>query len=186
VIIWIKQETCPKRPKSKLHYRKGGLRHNYDLWSDRDGTGNVRLSSSSSVRKSPLFRPNRRRRPETIKSTYYVTVDPHARPMTCDVSKTKPTNFVSCGPIGTGSVPFVFLRPAQSEFRVEFVKKWTRERQRPLKRLERQPVYCNRRPKIREQAICLLQPSTRRPVDVARVRPMTSPSFSYFTSSIVL
>ena len=105
--------------------------------------------------------------------------------MTCDVSKTKPTNFVSCGPIGTGSVPFVFVRPGQSEFRVEFVQKWTRERQRPLKRLGRQPAYCNRRSEIREQAICLLQPSAQRHVDVARVRPMTSPSFSYFTSSTV-
>jgi hypothetical protein len=81
--------------------------------------------------------------------------------MTCDVSQTKPTHFVSSGPIGTGPAPFVFVRPSQSVFRVAFVKKGTRERHRPLSGPKRQPVYCNRRPQIREQATCLWQPSTQ-------------------------
>jgi hypothetical protein len=69
------------------------------------------------------------------------------------------------GPIGTRKVSSVSVRPAQSVFRVGFVKKWTRERHRPVKGPERPPVYCNRRPRIREPATCLLQPSTQpRPV----------------------
>jgi len=33
--------------------------------------------------------------------------------VTCDVSKTKPPNFVTCGPIWTEPVPFIFVRRAQ-------------------------------------------------------------------------
>ena len=56
-----KKPDLLKATKIEAVLLEGGPRRNSDPWSDRDGTGNVRLSSSSSVRKSHLFRPNRRR-----------------------------------------------------------------------------------------------------------------------------
>ena len=63
--------------------------------------------------------------------------------------------------IGSGLEPFVFVRRHKSIFRVEFVKKWTRER--------------NRRPKRSRKETCVLQPSTANPrtgnLSIATVDP---------------
>jgi len=83
----------------------------------------------------------------------------HGRSVTSDVSKNKPINFVSCGPIGTQSVPFALVRPQQWISRVFFIKKNARRSNQSFNRddrdekgdlpkaTERQPDYCNRRPR---------------------------------------
>ena len=72
----------------------------------------------------------------------------HGRSVTSDVSKNKPINFVSCGPIGTQSVPFALVRPQQWISRVFFIKKTRVDRiSRLIVTIEMKRETCLKRPK---------------------------------------